>query len=75
VRELADTVIEMTGSASKLAFHPVPVDDPRQRRPDISRANEQLDWEPLTQLKEGLARTIAYFERALSVDKVPVSPV
>jgi UDP-glucuronate decarboxylase len=75
VRELADIVISMTGSASKLAFHAVPVDDPRQRRPDISRANELLDWQPLTPLKQGLQRTIEYFERALSANKVPVSPI
>jgi UDP-glucuronate decarboxylase len=73
VRELADIVIEMTGSASKIAFHPVPVDDPRQRRPDISRANELLDWQPLVQLKDGLAQTIGYFERALSTNKTPVA--
>jgi UDP-glucuronate decarboxylase len=75
VRELADIVIAMTGSSSKLAFHPVPVDDPRQRRPDISRANELLNWQPLVALKDGLKSTIAHFERALSTNKVPVSPV
>jgi UDP-glucuronate decarboxylase len=75
VRELADIVISLTGSSSKLAFLPVPVDDPHQRRPDISRANELLDWEPRTGLKDGLKHTIAYFERALSAQKFPVSPV
>ena len=75
VRELADIVISLTGSSSKLAFHPVPVDDPHQRRPDISRANELLDWEPRTGLNDGLKHTIAYFERALSAQTVPVSPV
>lgn len=75
VRELADIVIAMTGSSSKLAFHPVPEDDPRQRRPDISRAHEQLGWQPVTELKEGLQRTIDYFERALSANKIPVAPV
>jgi len=74
VRELADIVIAMTGSKSKLSFHPVPTDDPRQRRPDISRANELLGWEPRTELKDGLQRTIDYFERALSTARVPVSP-
>ena len=73
VRELADIVIAMTGSSSKIAFHPVPVDDPRQRRPDISRANELLDWQPLVQLKDGLTQTIEYFERALATNKTPVS--
>ena len=75
VRELADIVIAMTGSSSKLAFHPVPEDDPRQRKPDISRAHEQLGWQPVTELKEGLQRTIDYFERALSANKIPVAPV
>ena len=75
VRELADIVIAMTGSSSKLAFNPVPEDDPRQRKPDISRAHEQLGWQPVTELKEGLQRTIDYFERALSANKIPVAPV
>ena len=75
VRELADIVSAMTGSSSKLAFNPVPEDDPRQRKPDISRAHEQLGWQPVTELKEGLQRTIDYFERALSANKIPVAPV
>jgi UDP-glucuronate decarboxylase len=75
VRELADIVIEMTGSASKIAYHPLPVDDPRQRRPDISRANEALDWQPLMPLKEGLKLTIEYFDRALSTNKVRLAPL
>ncbi len=58
------TVIDMTGSRSRIVHRPLPEDDPRQRRPDISRAQEQLSWTPRTPLKEGLARTIAYFENA-----------
>ncbi|UEM04815.1 SDR family oxidoreductase [Skermanella rosea] len=65
IRQLAELVIEMTGSKSEMVFKPLPQDDPTQRRPDISRAKEKLDWEPTIPLKEGLARTIAYFERKL----------
>ncbi|QQP88480.1 SDR family oxidoreductase [Skermanella sp. TT6] len=65
IRQLAELVIDMTGSKSEMVFKPLPQDDPTQRRPDISRAKEKLDWEPTVPLKEGLARTIAYFERKL----------
>lgn len=61
IRELAETVIELTGSKSKLKFHPLPQDDPRQRRPDLTKAKALLDWEPSTPLREGLVPTIAYF--------------
>jgi UDP-glucuronate decarboxylase len=61
IRELAKTIIELTRSRSELRFHPLPSDDPRQRQPDISRAREVLGWEPATQLRDGLVRTIAYF--------------
>ncbi|MBM4408989.1 MAG: NAD-dependent epimerase/dehydratase family protein [Chloroflexi bacterium] len=57
--EPARLVLELTGSASPLVFEPLPQDDPRQRRPDISRARELLGWEPRVPLREGLARTIA----------------
>jgi UDP-glucuronate decarboxylase len=63
---LASTVIDMTGSRSRVVHRPLPENDPRQRRPDISRAQEVLSWSPRTQLKEGLVRTIAYFEKLLS---------
>ena len=66
VRELAETVIELTGSSSRLVFKPLPKDDPLQRRPDISRAREMLGWQPTVPLREGLARTITYFESLLS---------
>ena len=68
--ELAGTVIEMTGSRSRVVHRPLPENDPRQRRPDISRAHELLSWSPRTQLKEGLIRTIAYFENLLSENGV-----
>ncbi|WP_158044137.1 UDP-glucuronic acid decarboxylase family protein [Skermanella pratensis] len=65
IRQLAELVIEMTGSKSEMVFKPLPQDDPAQRRPDIARAKETLGWEPTIPLKDGLARTIAYFERKL----------
>ena len=65
IRELADTVIEITGSKSKIEYRPLPVDDPVQRCPDISLAREVLKWEPKVPLKEGLGRTVAYFDELL----------
>ena len=59
--ELANTVIELTGSASKTTFKPLPEDDPRQRQPDITLAKKLLDWQPHTALEDGLAATINYF--------------
>ena len=64
--ELAEQVIDLTGSSSKIAHLPLPQDDPKQRQPDITLAKEELDWEPTTQLREGLKETIAYFEKELS---------
>ena len=55
----------MTGSKSKLVHRPLPQDDPKQRRPDISLAGEVLDWRPAVQLREGLTKTIAYFDELL----------
>jgi UDP-glucuronate decarboxylase len=66
IRELAEAVIRLTGSKSKLVHEPLPTDDPKQRRPDITRARELLNWQPAIQLEEGLTRTIAYFDRLLS---------
>ena len=65
IRQLAEQVIELTGSASKLVMKPLPSDDPKQRQPDIKLAKEQLEWEPTTQLKSGLGDTIAYFDTLL----------
>jgi dTDP-glucose 4,6-dehydratase len=61
VRELAELVLALTGSASPIVSRPLPEDDPRQRRPDITRARDTLSWEPRVPLSEGLAHTIAYF--------------
>ncbi len=58
--------IELTGSRSELTYAPLPQDDPRQRRPDISQAQRELGWSPNIPLREGLTRTIAYFEQLLS---------
>jgi UDP-glucuronate decarboxylase len=68
--ELATMVIDLTGSRSRIVHRPRPEDDPEQRRPDISRAQELLDWKPRTMLKEGLTRTIAYFNQLLSDQKL-----
>ena len=65
--ELADLVLELTGSTSDLAFEPLPEDDPTQRRPDISLARDVLDWEPTTALREGLVPTIAYLRELLGL--------
>ena len=66
VRELAETIIDLIGSRSKLETRPLPIDDPVQRCPDISRARNLLDWEPRVPLETGLKRTIAYFEKLLT---------
>ena len=65
IRALAEKVIELTGTSSKLIYMDLPVDDPTQRRPDISLAKKELSWEPHVQLDEGLEKTIAYFKRIL----------
>ncbi len=62
VKALAEAIIDLTGSASKLVHLPLPSDDPKQRQPDISKAKELLDWEPKIELREGLEKTIAYFQ-------------
>jgi UDP-glucuronate decarboxylase len=65
IRELAEQVIFMTGSSSKIVQHPLPQDDPRQRRPDISLAKSALGWEPKIQLQQGLKKTIDYFRKVV----------
>jgi UDP-glucuronate decarboxylase len=66
IRELAEQVIALTGSKSKLAHLPLPQDDPRKRRPDITKAKDLLDWQPDIALKDGLVKTIAYFDTLLA---------
>lgn len=63
--ELAQAVIDLTGTSSKLTHMPMPADDPKQRQPDISKAQEHLDWQPQVKLRDGLTRTIAYFDTLL----------
>lgn len=65
ILELANKVIELTGSKSKIKFIPLPSDDPTQRKPDISLAKEKLSWQPTIQLNEGLTKTIQYFDATL----------
>jgi dTDP-glucose 4,6-dehydratase len=64
VRELADLVVEITGSDSEIVHEPLPVDDPAKRRPDITRARTELGWEPEIPLREGIERTVAWFRDA-----------
>ncbi|WP_328591466.1 Rossmann-fold NAD(P)-binding domain-containing protein [Marimonas lutisalis] len=64
--ELADLVLELTGSQSKLVFWDLPVDDPRQRRPDITRAGKLLGWAPRVPLRDRLGPTIAYYRSELA---------
>jgi UDP-glucuronate decarboxylase len=66
IRELAETIIGLTSSSSKLIFKPLPSDDPRQRRPDITKAEVILGWKPKIELRDGLVKTIAYFNTLLS---------
>jgi UDP-glucuronate decarboxylase len=70
IHELASMVIDLTGSRSRIVHRPLPQDDPRQRRPDISKADEFLNWAPKTALRNGLIRTIEYFDVLLKDDAV-----
>ena len=65
MRELADLVIELTGSRSRIVHRELPQDDPQRRRPDITRAKAELGWEPTVRLRDGLAKTIAHFDEEL----------
>ena len=71
IRQLAELVVELTGSRSKLVFRPLPADDPKQRRPDISRAQQAFGWSPRVELREGLRETIGYFEAMLRLNRQP----
>ena len=74
VRELAEKILDLTGSRSKIVHRPLPEDDPKRRRPDISEADRVLDWRPTTPLKEGLEKTIPYFEQLLAEGRIQNSP-
>jgi UDP-glucuronate decarboxylase len=65
VKELAEMVIQMTNSKSKIIYLPLPSDDPTRRRPDLTLAKEKLNYSPTIQLKEGLSKTISYFDKYL----------
>ena len=67
IKEFAETVVSLTGSQSKITYHPLPTDDPKQRRPDISKAKRVLDWEPKVSLEDGLRVTLDYFKKTVSV--------
>ena len=69
IKQLAELIIELTGSSSTIAFHPLPSDDPRQRKPDIGNAELHLDWKPNIDLENGLQSTIEYFKKVLDVTK------
>jgi UDP-glucuronate decarboxylase len=70
VNELAQQVIALSGSRSQLVYHPLPIDDPRRRKPDISRALTHLSWSPQVPLQQGLEQTIAYFAAELQGQRV-----
>jgi dTDP-glucose 4,6-dehydratase len=70
VRELAEMVLELTGSDSSIEYRELPTDDPRQRRPDITRARTLLGWEPRVAVRDGVARTVEYFRSLLTTDRM-----
>jgi UDP-glucuronate decarboxylase len=70
IRELAELILELTGSRSKIVHRPLPPDDPQKRRPDISEAERVLGWRPAISLREGLTKTIPYFERLVAQGNV-----
>jgi UDP-glucuronate decarboxylase len=74
IRQLADLVLEQTGSKSKLVYRPLPTDDPTRRKPDITLAKQRLGWAPEVPLSEGLKRTIAWFRSIDPADYRPPTP-
>jgi UDP-glucuronate decarboxylase len=74
IQELAELVIELTGSKSKLVFEPLPADDPVRRRPDITLAEKYLNWRPKVPLREGLTKTIEWFKTINMADYRPPTP-
>ena len=64
MQQLAELVVELTGTKSPIVYEPLPTDDPKVRQPDITRARTMLGWEPKVHVRDGLARTIEYFQRA-----------
>jgi UDP-glucuronate decarboxylase len=74
IRQLAEIIIDLTGSSSKIVHRPLPSDDPKQRQPNISKAQELLNWGPTVALNEGLIKTIGYFEGLLAKELVDIQP-
>ena len=74
IRELAELVLELTGSKSKLVHMPLPADDPTRRRPDITLAKQHLGWQPKVKLREGLTKTIEWFRSIDLADYRPPTP-
>jgi dTDP-glucose 4,6-dehydratase len=74
VKQLAELVVELTGTRAPIVYEPLPVDDPKVRKPDISRARARLGWEPKVHVRDGLARTIEYFRRYVGTPLAPRSP-
>jgi UDP-glucuronate decarboxylase len=74
IRRLAEMVIDLTGSTSRIIHRPLPQDDPRQRQPDISKAQELLGWQPALPLADGLTKTIAYFDDSLTKEVDVIAP-
>ena len=70
ILQLAEKVIQITGSCSKIVFQPLPTDDPTQRRPDIELARQKLGWKPTIELEEGLRRTIDYFKHLTTNESI-----
>ncbi len=66
IRELAERIVDLTGSSSKLVFKKLPEDDPRRRKPDITLAQDKLSWEPVVNLESGLVNTINYFKNIIN---------
>jgi dTDP-glucose 4,6-dehydratase len=71
--EFANEIARITGSKSKIVFKPLPVDDPKQRQPDITLAKNLLDWEPKVDRSEGLTRTLAYFQAEMAAQQTGVN--
>ena len=65
IQEIAEKIVNVTNSNSKIVYKPLPEDDPRQRKPDISLAKKEINWSPITDLEKGLRQTISYFEKKL----------
>jgi dTDP-glucose 4,6-dehydratase len=72
VKQLAEIVVELTGTRSRIVYHDLPADDPKQRKPDITRARTLLGWEPKVPVRDGVSKTIAYFRALLGNDRMRV---